>query len=274
MSKCCVPFLFVASVAAQQAAPAAPPPMVHQLFACQSLERFDPAEPEEGAQAAAERLERLLKLLLQNTDGKPMNGIVQLARSRARGQVLLVHAVPDKLEIARSVFEQLGKSEPLAVRLQCSLLTMPKAVAAAHQLAAAGTRQTEAAALVKLTRDVVRSGGTLQNLTELSLQALAPLAVDTGGKVGGEERRELQVRAEMVPVAGDRAAVAMHVVRRLPKTADLQDPTRDVMSPLLELRAGGCTVTSAIVGDVATVLVVRCLELAPAPLAAPAVGGR
>jgi hypothetical protein len=234
-----------------------------EMFSCGDFApRF--AVGDEKAKPAAGpvvRLARILGLLLLD-EGPRGNA----ARASVGGQTdrLLVRGTADEVSLVRSVLEQLRQEHPPRARLQCSLLTMPAALVKTHELKDAFAPCDETA-FGKLVRDAVKQKGTLQNLPELIVTPLAPFVAEPPAKPGAPVPADdptLRLHGEMVPVKAGEVAFAVQLVRGALPEDRTQLAKQMVLHRAFRLEAGKAVIAVAVAGDQATVVMVRCVEIA------------
>jgi len=165
----------------------------------------------------------------------------------------------------KGMLEQLRQEHLPRARLQCSLLTMPAAVAKAHDLATGALVPADEAAFGKLVRDAVKAKGVLQNLPEVIAATLEPFVVEPADKakqappVGDQT---LRLRGEMVPVGPGEVVVGMQLVRGALPDDRTQVPRDALLHHAFRLEAGKAVMAVVVAGEQATVLFVRCTEVA------------
>ena len=234
-----------------------------RVFQTASLARFDEQlarDEQMGAPVpAVKRLSDLVQRL-GGADPKLGRPVFQSGRG-ARGEVLIAAGTAEQLADAQRVFDQLKRPDVVQARLQCSLVTMPIAVARDHGLKPGEVVATDEPAAARMVRDAVKRDGTLRNLTEIVAGPLAPFARDTGDKGAGKQQAALRLRGEMVPMGDGEVAVGVHVVRGKLPHDPTQVPESALMQPVFRLAAGQSALFMVVDRDVATVLVVRCLEV-------------
>ncbi len=239
-----------------------------RVFQTTSLARFDEqAVRDEQVGEAVPAVERLSDIVqrLGGADPKTAPLVFQHARSTNRGEVVIARGTAEQLDVAGRVFAQLTQPDLAKARLQCSLVTMPVAVARDHGLKPGEVVPTDEPTAARIMRDAVKADGTLRNLPEAVVGPLAPFMRDAGERAGekaaGGRRPPLQLRGEMVPIGDGEVAVGVHVVRgQLPRDPT-QVPDSALMQPVFRLAAGRSALFMVVERDVATVLLVRCVDV-------------
>ena len=217
---------------------------------------------------ALERVHPVLRYLLCGDD-EAAGLAAALWGQSTNGPVLVVRGTPEQVDAAKLVMEELGKAEPLRARLQCSLLTLPLAIARDHCREPGVVVDVDETAIGELTRSAVKNGGSLHNLPEVAASPLRPFALAVTAKAEVPDARRLRVRGEMVPASATEVAVRLQVVRGALPTEPTCAPQDALLQPIVRLQVGKAIMVMAVEGDAATVLVVRCVELANAPLPPP-----
>ena len=269
-----------------------------RVFHTASLQRFDEQLVRDEHMGkpvpAVKRLSDLVERL-GGADPKFGTPVFQHGRS-ARGEVLIAQGTSEQLAAAGRVFDQLKRPETVRARLQCSLVTMPVAVAREHGLKPGEVVATDEPAASRIVRDAVKRSGSLRNLPEVVAGPLAPFARDTGENAGdkaGPEVREqaveqtsrnraekkgdrtakppprLRLRGEMVPMGDGEVVLGVHVVGGTLPHDPTQVPGGALMQPVIRLGAGKSALFMVVDRDVATVLVVRCLDVTTEELGDP-----
>ncbi|MCU0862578.1 MAG: hypothetical protein MUC36_02190 [Planctomycetes bacterium] len=258
----------LAGLAAQQKVEAKP--VMTRVFPCPNLEHYEvlaPAasEPTRDSDRPARRLERLLRRLLVDAAERP-EFVLQLGHSPSRGEVVIARTDADSLATLRQVVEQVAKPAIVRTRLQCSLVTLPTTTATELCLQPGPATPIDDAAVVKLLREATRNKGTLQNVPEIMATPLSPFSVDVVARAAVDARPAMRVSGELVPVGDEEVAVAVELVRRLPKTDVLRAPTQEVMAAVFRLQPNQAALAIAVEGDRTTALIVRCIEVNREPV--------
>ena len=240
------------------------------------MSRYEVGEPQAGGTRAAERLVAMLQALTQANETKAGARIQVLNREQG---MLFVRGDAGQVELATKVLQELNKDEPPHARLQWSFATLPLAKATELGLKAGVVATTDEAAVGALIKEGTKHKGTVLNVPDVAVRPLTPFVVDATGKAkvtaGATEPAApaapaaLKLRGEMLPLDGGDVAVAMQLVRgALP--ADLtRTPGAPLLQVLFRLQAGKAALVTAVEGDTATVVIVRCVEVAAEPLQEP-----
>ena len=246
---------------------AAKPMQMHPFELGDRLARYEVAEPQRGGTKAAERFVAILGGLLL---GEPRleSGNVQFL-NREQG-LLLVRGDAEQIALANRVLEEVQKDEPARARLQCSFVALPLPVAKEHGLKAGVVVATDEITVGRLVKDATKHKGTLLNVPEVAVRTLTPFVIDATGKASGAAAAPgpapLRLRGEMVPVGGGEVAVALQVVRGSLPADVTRRPDDALLQALVRLQTGKSAMAMVVEGDTATVLIVRCVDVASEPL--------
>jgi hypothetical protein len=234
-------------------------------FRLPELGRYDTDLPE-GAQTSMERLPSLLE---RTVGPSSKTEVGRLARRDVRDHILFVYSSKAEIAEVRSVVDQLKKEAPLHAHLQFSLVTLPWSVAQAHNLENGRVVAVDAEEVGKLMREATQNKGTLCNLPEVTAGPLAPFVVSPR-RVDAKEAETLRLRGEMLPIDDREVAVAMHLVRGALPMDRTREPAGALLQPVFRLQAGKYALATVVEGETATVLIVRCVDVAakapPAPV--------
>jgi hypothetical protein len=251
---------------------------VARALPCPGLARYELAAERAGEDPVKRFAQVVQKTLVDDALARGGRGKATVrAVQSSRGAMLVVQGTGEDLDLTQNALAALDAEQPVHARLAASVLVVPSRLLAAHGLTAT-TTHLDGAATTRLLRAAVKEGGELHNLPEVRVAPLTPFTV-VGAKRDADPiardaraavpptaaRPPLEVAGEMVVLDADRVAVAFTMVHRLPRTPELQAPTRE-LRPARCLRAGDVAVALRVDGDVATILLVRCTELAAAPL--------
>jgi hypothetical protein len=242
------------------------------LLACGGLARFDEVLAGEPsiARPAVTRFADVMKTVLAIQQENRFH--VLRAGGAPVGDRMLAQGTTEEVDAVTAALEQLRKEEPLRVRLQCSWVTVSKAVAQAHGLKLAEVTVVDENAVRSLLREATKTKGALVNMPEVVAAPLAPFVVEPAGKAAAAAAPEqtLRLRGEMVPLSENEVGVSMHLVRGALPADRTAVPPRSLRQLGFRLEAGKTAMSMVLTdGDTATVLVVRCLDASPAPLAKP-----
>ena len=236
------------------------------------LQRYElpPADPKAEIEPVevGERLAATLRLMFCGEDVAAGARAVRTARS-TRGPALLVMSTAEDVAVAQAVTEQLRKEEPLQARLQVSLVALPLSLARESGLEKGVVVPADEAKLQALMRLAAKHAGELRNLPEVTASPLRPFDLAAAARDGVPEAQRLRVRGEMLPIGAAEVAVRVHMVRGALPAEPTRTPEKALLQPIVRLEAGKAVMVMAVEGEVATVLVVRCVELANAPLPKP-----
>lgn len=232
-----------------------------RVLRVEGLAKYDAAASAEGAVPTLDRLVAILREALGDGANEKFP-LVQVANS-ARGTICFTRGTQERIAAVQAVFDELAKDPPVHVRLQCSLVTLPAAVALEHGLKPNLVKTTDETNFGRLVRAAMQHKGTLGNLPEVTVAPLAPFHLQPAGKPAAKDDRVLRVRGEMVPVSASEVVVRMQLVRG-PLPADTtQLPKASVLQPpCFRLAAGGAAMVMIVEGDDAVVLMVRCVGAA------------
>jgi hypothetical protein len=146
--------------------------------------------------------------------------------------VMLVSGERDKVELVEAMLRELRRDVTRELRLQCTLVRLPKDVARNHGLVAGRAMPVDEVAAGNVQKDAVQAKGSLQNLPEVKVVPFVPfrLGAPTADQDGRAERAPLRLRGEAVLVNDDEALFAVQLV-----AGDLPaDQTVLPQSPLLD----------------------------------------
>lgn len=218
--------------------------------------RFDDAAAEGKVKALARWTALLREVPIGDSAARSM--LLSVGRSN-RGETLLVRGVPEQVTAVQAALAALQAEPAISVRLQCTLVTMPIAVARDHALRPGETVLGDPAAGAGLLRDAVKAKGTLHNLPEVVTGPLAPFVREPAASVGPS----LRLRGEVAPLGSGEVAVGVHVVRGALPADRTQVPRTAIAQPVFRLAAGRCAMMMVAEGESALVVIVRCIEVAP-----------
>ena len=85
-----------------------------------------------------------------------------------------------------------------------------------------------------------------------------------------KEAETLRLRGEMLPIDDREVAISMHLVRGALPVDKTREPDGALLQPVFRLQAGKCALATVVEGETATVLVVRCVDVAAKAPTAPA----
>jgi hypothetical protein len=245
-------------------APPVPPaaPQLTRVLRCPDLMRFDGAVANAAVEPVPDPVTRFVEVLrhVPIGDAPPRSLGLTIGKS-TRGHVLLARGTAEQVATVEAALGALARPDVGRTRLQCTLVTMPVAVATAHRLEPGKTVVGDGVAWGELMRDAVKARGRVDNLPELLADALSPFANEVKPPAAPStpvERPRQRLRGEVVPLDGGDVAVAVAIERGRAAAADAKLPV--LATPVFRLAAGKSAMMMAVDGDTAVVLVVRCLE--------------
>lgn len=130
-----------------------------RVLRVEGLAKYDAAASAEGAVPTLDRLVAILREALGDGANEKFP-LVQVANS-ARGTICFTRGTQERIAAVQAVFDELAKDPPVHVRLQCSLVTLPAAVALEHGLKPNLVKATDETAFGKLVRAAMQKKGTL-----------------------------------------------------------------------------------------------------------------
>lgn len=221
---------------------------------CPDLSRFDEGAPTGRPKA----LSRLLEVLRSAPMGDAPARSLMLSEGATPSEepVVLARGAPAQIELFQASLARLAHSDPGASRLHFSIVTMPIAVAKAHQLEPGRTVMTDDATWSGLLRDAVEAKGRLHNLPEVITGFLTPYRHEPTAAKDATDCDLERLQAEVVPLDDGAIAVAIELTRKS-KTGN--QPTV-LAQPVFRLTAGQAAMMAAVDGDRVVVVIARCIE--------------
>jgi hypothetical protein len=228
-----------------------------QVLQCEDLlARLAERDGEAMGPRAVDRLEVLLRILLRPLDDEDEDGKRSSVHTLRDRSMILVRGETRHQEAAVRAVGHLARVTRQA-RLQCTLVTLPAAVAAQHGLVPDRVVPADEQAAGTVFKAAQGQKGTLHNLPEAQAVSLRPFLVGAPARDAAD--RELRVRGEAL-VLPDEAALLLQVVRG--PLADLAPQPRD---PVLQVSTvvplGGGFLTTAVQGEQALVLWARLVDV-------------
>ena len=249
--------LLASAAGAQPPAVAPKAAVAMHLLQLPDLTRFD--EPEAQSAPAAERFAAVMRRLPVAAGQQAVDVRTNVAPGR---HIVLVRGVAEHAEVVRVAIGALGRPDPPAARLQCSVVSVPAELAAAHRLRAGEAVVVAGHVAAELLRDAVRANGTLHNLPEIVAAPLAPFASERR-PVGDTDG--LRARGHSVPLGANEVLVAIDLERlpASPAGKPAATPTVLLSTPSFRLVAGQCAVLRGAGAHSAVALLVRCVAVEP-----------
>ena len=190
----------------------------------------------------AKNLERARQAKQQQVPGAP--------RARTRRPIIKHHESTDSLLVSgddefcgwlQSVVTQLRKPEARELRLACTIVSMPEAVAEECGLLVGRVLPVDEVKAGQVQKAAILAKGTLQNLPETLAVPLLPFRIERhpdrekpGDAPAGHS---LRLRGEAVLFADDQAVFSVQLAAELPKDPTVL-PTKPLLSCTMPLVAG------------------------------------
>lgn len=215
--------------------------------------------------AVEDRLVPVLRFLLSGNEQAAGGQGVSCVPTSTEPRLYVDHE-GEQLAIVEQVAQQLALAKPLRARLHATVVCLPASLARERGLPVSKMVVWDESKMTQLLRDAVQNEGSIRNLPEVLAAPLTPFAIAVPAKPDTPSEQILRVRGEMVPVHAKEVALRLHVVRGALPVEPTCTPEQALLQAIVRLQVGQAVMVMAVEGDTATVLIVRCVELANAPL--------
>jgi hypothetical protein len=250
---------------ATRAVPGKVPLQSVRIFNCAELQRFDAGSPSPGVALVTRFAEVMRNIPIGDAAARSLT--LSVGES-TRGAMLVGRGSSAQLDAVAAALAAVRGSAPCGARLQCSVVTMPLDVAAAHRVEPGRTVTGDGTQWAALLRDAVKAGGRVHNPPELTVDALAPFARDLDAPRGGAGA--LCMRGHTLPLGGGELGVAIVLERAAPRApghgaAPPVAPTQSsdapaIARPVFRLARDRAAMMAAFDRGTAYVVIVRCLD--------------
>jgi hypothetical protein len=220
--------------------------------ACANLARFA------GKEVAAETIQSQLNLTVGRVFLRDPKQRVMVSQRTG----ILLQGTAEDMELMTAMLAQLQRADLQELRVQCTLVTMPMAVATAAGLALDQPLAVEESQAGRILKDAVAAKGTLRNLPEAGLLPAQSAILGRPAAIARPDAApvpfaELRVRVEALPTAEDEGWFALQLLDGEQRN-DTVAPRKVAMADAkLRLKMGHGAMVMAARGEQATVLWVR-----------------
>jgi len=184
------------------------------------------------------------------------------------GRTLIMQSTKEQMSLVEAMVSQLRRAQQTEMHVQCTLVTVPEAMATALRLEPGTPRPVDQAAAGKLLKDAVAAKGTIQNLPEANALPLTTFVVAASKKKDGTAKgtdEDLSVQGEGLLLADDEVMLALHL-RRGPAAGGSSDQVEEATGPtvghMVRLKSGAGALLTTRIGGPTTVLWVRLVAIA------------
>ncbi len=173
---------------------------------------------------------------------RPVKRERRLVLQRARGgqPKLLVSGPQEQVDAIVGVVNRLSATQVPTLRVQCTLVRLPRQIAAAHELEVGRAVPIDEAKAGALIKQAIAAKGSLQNLPETLVRPLVPFRAEPPAGDGATAAPQLRVRGEAVLATDREAWFDVQLVEgKLPEDPTLLPPSRRLHQALrLEVGTG------------------------------------
>ena len=161
---------------------------------------------------------------------------------------ILASGDPELCGLMCSIVTQLQRPEVRQLRLACTLVSMPEAVAEQFGLLVGSALPASEVLAGEVQKAAVKAQGSLQNLPEALAVPLVPFRIErpVDGEQPGDapDRKSLRLRGEAVYCADDQAIFAVQLAAELPKDPTVL-PSKPLLACTMPLAAGAGVILRA-----------------------------